>query len=565
MTEQHGMMGVLVVDEGGTIVFSSGVMSRAAVATAVIQRWRRAEDALGALWSVRSGDMSLCVLATQADQACAFFALSDGCNDELLNFVNAVPFAGDILRHLLTSPYEAMTVVDSAGVVRYLSPVHEKFFGMERADWIGKHVTKVIENTRLDTVVRTGKAEIGQTQEMRGATRIVSRVPIRARGGELVGAVGQVMFRGPEHLQSMNAELSQLRTEVAFYRRELTNRRTNSLGLEQIVGNSAVIRKLKDDIVKVAPLDVPVLLVGESGTGKELVAHALHLLSMRRDNPLVLVNAAALPATLVESELFGYEAGAFTGAERKGRKGKFEQANEGTLFFDEIGDMPLEIQVKLLRVLQDGAFERVGSERSRSSNFRLISASNVDFQRMIAEKSFRLDLFYRISGVTLHVPSLRERRDDIPLLVEHALENFAQRHGTAKKRVSAAAMELLVRQPWPGNVRQLIHTLERGVIFAEGEEIGPGDLGLLGEGEHGGSAVASLLAPRGPGGPGERPLPSVASTISTGPVREAVSSLEMSLIRDGMARFKGNKLRVASELGISRSYLYKRLAEMGPL
>lgn len=552
----RGELSVLVVDRRGATVLATGAFKHGPTAAAVVRAWRNQATRDRRLFAVEAGSHELTVVGFKSEAASAFVCPQCGADDALFEFVTTVPFAGDILHHLLTNPYEAMTVVDAEGTVRYVSPVHERFFGMKHGSAIGKHVTEVIDNTQLHEVARSGKAEIGQAQEMHGTTRIVTRVPIRNRAGTVVGAIGQVMFRGPEQLQSLSAELSRLRSEVEFYRRELSSLRNRTHGLDQIIGNSPAIRKLKENIVKVAALDVPVLLVGESGTGKELVAHAIHMLSMRRDKPMVLVNAAALPATLVESELFGYEPGAFTGAERKGRKGKFELADGGTLFFDEIGDMPLEIQVKLLRVLQDGVFERVGGDRSRTSNFRLVSASNRDFQRMIADNAFRLDLYYRISGVTLQLPPLHERREDIPLLVEHALNAFAGRHGSAPKHLDARALDYLQRQPWPGNVRQLIHTVERGAIFAEGEVIDIDDFGLM-PGQSTGEAEVPL--------PEATEEPASETRARPSSVRSAVTELEATLIRDAMAKFHGNKLRVAAELGISRSYLYKRLTAMGML
>ncbi|RYE65160.1 MAG: AAA family ATPase, partial [Oxalobacteraceae bacterium] len=330
--------------------------------------------------------------------------------------------------------------------------------------------TDVIENTRLHEVVRTGKAEIGKLQEMGGVTRVVARIPL-TDGRKTVGALGRVMFKGPDTLVELSKEVVKLRSEVEFYRSELTGLKRRTFGLDKIIGNSDAIRQLKADITKVAPLSVPVLIIGESGTGKELAAHAIHALSRRSQNPMVFVNAAALPASLVESELFGYEAGAFTGAEKKGRKGKFELADQSTLFFDEVGDMPSEVQVKLLRVLQDGIFERVGSNSPRHSDFRLISATNRNFQEMITNGEFRLDLYYRISGVTIRMPSLRERPEDIPELIQSFLSAFAERHRTPIKGVQARVYSYLKELPWPGNVRQLLHEVEKAAIFCEGPEI----------------------------------------------------------------------------------------------
>jgi transcriptional regulator with PAS, ATPase and Fis domain len=454
--------------------------------------------------------------------------------DALLEFLAAVDFAPLILEHLLTNPYEAMTVVDADARLRYLSPVHRRFFGLAPGEGIGRPVTEVIENTRLHEVVRSGRPEVGQVQEMRGVSRVVSRTPIVA-DGRIVGAIGQVMFKTPDTVHALSREIAKLKSEVAFYRRELSEMRPGTAALDAIVGSSDAIRSLKSDLARIAPLDVGVLLTGESGTGKELAAQALHALSQRAERPLVTVNAAALPASLVESELFGHEPGAFTGAERKGRKGKFELADKGTLFFDEIGDMPPEIQVKLLRVLQDGAFERVGSERPRYSDFRLVCASNRDFREMIDAGRFRLDLYYRISGVVIRMPGLRDRLDDIPLLVQHFLAQWSARHRAGPKRVAPSVYGYLRDQPWPGNVRQLLHEVERAAIFSDGPEI----------------TVASFRASGGATGPAE-------SERRRG-MHQALGEVELAMMREAIARHGGNKKRAAQSLGISRSYLYKRL------
>ena len=542
--------GVLILDSSGETRFAAGIATEPELSAQLRARWREGGRRSARLFPLRVGEAGHAVIGWSSDDATALLVYARAPGDELFEFAATVDFAGDILRHLLSNPYDALTVVDRDGLVRYISPVHERFFGLPAGGGVGQPVTEVIENTRLHEVARTGKAEVGQLQEMRGTTRVVTRVPVLDAAGEIVGAIGQVMFKGPEQLQGLSDELTRLRSEVAYYRRELSTLRSRSYGLEQIVGNSAAIQRLKHQIVKVAPLDVPVLLVGESGTGKELVAHAIHLLSGRRDEQLVMVNAAAMPATLVESELFGYEPGAFTGAERKGRRGKFELADKGTLFFDEIGDMPLEMQAKLLRVLQDGAFERVGGDKSKVSDFRLVSASNRDFEAMIDAGEFRLDLFYRISAITIHLPPLRDRLDDIPILADQALRNFSGRLGAPAKRLSPEAVAYLQRQAWPGNVRQLMHVVERAAVFAEGDSIEPEDFGLAAP------ATNSIAEP--PVVPGV----SGASTRSM-PVREAKQDVETHLIREAMQRFDGNKKRVAQELGISRSYLYKRLGEMG--
>jgi transcriptional regulator with PAS, ATPase and Fis domain len=473
-------------------------------------------------------------VARRTEDGCMVLVRPADAADTLLEFLAGVDFAPLILEHLLTSPYEAMTVVDAEARLAYLSPVHRQFFGLGPGEGIGRPVTEVIENTRLHEVVRSGRPEIGQVQEMRGVSRVVSRMPI-TDGGRVVGAIGQVMFKTPDTVHALSREIAKLKSEVAFYRRELSEMRPDAAALDALVGTSEAIRSLKSDLRRIAPLDVSVLLVGESGTGKELAAQALHALSQRAERPLVTVNAAALPASLVESELFGYEPGAFTGAERKGRKGKFELADKSTLFFDEIGDMPAEIQVKLLRVLQDGAFERVGSERPRYSDFRLVCATNRDFRDLIDSGRFRLDLYYRISSVVIRMPSLRDRLDDIPLLVQHFLAQWSARHRTGPKRVAPAVYGYLRDQPWPGNVRQLLHEVERAAIFSDGPEI------TVASFRPAGGAAADAAGERRRG------------------MHQALGEVELAMIRETLARLGGNKKRAAEALGISRSYLYKRL------
>jgi transcriptional regulator with PAS, ATPase and Fis domain len=552
--------GVLLVGADGKQQMATGIADQPDVARCILIGWREARLRNKRLFSVEGPDgSSLVVVSVPTVDVDVLVAMERDGRDPLFEFVASVDFAGDILAHFLINPFEALSVVDRRGLLRYLSPVHERFFGLEAGGGVGQHVTEVIDNSRLHLVAAAGKSEIGLLHEMRGVTRVVTRHPIRNNRNETVGAIGQIMFKGPEQLQALSSELTTLKSEVAYYRRELNDLKNRSYGLEQIVGESLAMQRLKQQIIKVAPLDIPVLLTGESGTGKELAAHAIHKLSPRRDATMVMVNAAALPSTLVESELFGYEAGSFTGAERRGRKGKIEQADRGTLFFDEVGDMPAEVQVKLLRVLQDGSFQRVGGNDVRRSSFRLVSASNRNFEAMIADGSFRLDLFYRIGAVTIRLPALRERLEDIPLLATLALEQFAQRHGQHPKRLSGEAATFLQQQLWPGNVRQLMHAVERSAIFSESDVIFPADFGPI----H--IEFADLTGDLPMYGAGEASVVAL-EPAGAGPMRvsSAVGQVEEQMIRQAMSRNHGNKKRVAVELGISRSYLYKRLAQMEP-
>lgn len=467
--------------------------------------------------------------------------------DAVLEFIGSVDFAYDILDHILTDPFEAMTVVDEKARLVYISPVHERFFGLSHGEANGRPVKEVIDNTRLHLVVATGKSEVGAIQEMRGSQRVVSRVPI-CRNGAVLGAVGRVMFKGPKQVEELSRRVNALESEVAFYRREAASLRSRSYGLDALMGESPAMRRLREEIIKIAPLELPVLIRGESGTGKELVAHSLHRLSGRRDAKLVMVNAGALPTTLVESELFGYEPGAFTGADRKGRRGKFEQAAEGTIFLDEIGDMPIDVQVKLLRVLQERTIERIGGEQSIEVDFRLITATNKDLQQLVADEKFRLDLYYRVSAISIEVPPLRKRIEDIPLLVGHFLDDFAKRHHAAVPSVDEDALSYLMDQSWPGNVRQLRHEVERALVFAEHGRITVDTFTTHGE----------LRAP--PGAMlGRQPVAEAGGKSHS--LKDTVERVELEMVRTALDRHRGNKKRVAQELGISRSYLYKILGE----
>lgn len=556
---QNPRSGVLVLGPDGAAVFASGTGLDAHI-----------QDKLGTLWEDRDVRPMSAMFTLEGTSepmtVVSFVAAGTGCfvlyrhdgGDPLYEFVSSVDFSADILRHFVTDPYEAMTVVDDQARVRYMSPVHEKFFGIQRGEASGADVNAVIENSRLPAVLRSGKTEVGQVQTMRGKSRVVSRTPIVNAEGRIVGAIGQVMFKSPAAVESLGAEIRRLRQEISFYERELPRLRGNAQGMESLVGESDAIRKLKERIKKVAPLDVSVLLVGESGVGKDLVAHAVHQLSPRGSRDMVLVNAAAIPGDLVEAELFGYEGGAFTGAEKRGRTGKFEEADQTTLFLDEIGDMPLDIQVKVLRTLQDGSFQRVGSSAQRRSNFRLISASNRDFQRMLNTGDFRLDLFYRISAVTIRVPPLRERLEDVPLLADTFLQRFMRRHNVQGKFFGTGVMEYLQSLPWPGNVRQLQHTIERAAIFSEQNEISCEDCEVPLEVGSGTDFEVNDMF--------RETVRSAGPITATEPadVRQAKSRVELDMIRDALLRFDGNKKRAAEYLGISRSHLYKKINEPDP-
>lgn len=550
--------GILVIDTNGNTVCATGIACDQDIRERIERGWRGARpgNAAAGMFALDGDRKLLTVYRTTAD-ATAFLVQAHSDKSALFDMIGSVDFAYDIFNSLVNSPYESMIVVDDQARIKFIPPIHEAFFGMRRGEAIGKHVTEVIENTNLHEVVKTGKAEIGKLQEMGGVTRVVARVPI-IRDGKTLGALGRVMFKGPETVEALGREVTKLRSEVQFYRNELSDLKRRSHTLDQMIGKGEAMRQLKADIMKVAPLYVPVLITGESGTGKELAAHALHAMSPRNDNAMVLVNAAALPPGLVESELFGYEAGAFTGAEKKGRKGKFELADRSSLFLDEIGDMPVDTQVKMLRVLQDGIFERVGGDRARHSDFRLICASNRNFQEMISKNEFRLDLYYRISAVTIRMPSLSERLEDIPDLVNSFLAAFASRQGRSINSVDHRVYDYLKQLPWPGNVRQLLHEVERAAIFCDGPEIRIENFRALSDAQRQSTFSTQPAPSTQPSGIAGA---SISGLPAGGRIQHAVDEVEKIMIREALLRHRGNKKKAAEELGISRAYLYKKLDE----
>ena len=334
--------------------------------------------------------------------------------------------------------------------------------------------------------------------------------------------------------------LAILRTQIELRRALLRaerlaaeNRLLQVQGRPEFIASSASMQPVLDAIARVGPSDANVLITGEHGSGKEVVAQTLHALSTRASRPMVAVNTGALAEGLFESELFGHVKGAFTDA-RTDRIGRFELADGGTIFLDEIGNVPVRQQAKLLRVLESGEIERLGSSRSRHVDVRVVSATNIDLQAACASGQFREDLLFRLNTVEIHVPPLRDRREDIPTLAAHFLRRYASRYRREINGLDPSAIQAMAQYAWPGNVRELEHTLERAVLMCRGREIQSSDLGL------------NLHRPQSPN----------LEELSL----EAVEAL---LIRKALARFQGNVSQAADALGLSRGALYRRMEKYG--
>jgi PAS domain S-box-containing protein len=445
------------------------------------------------------------------------------------------------LEEVLSGAGEWMVVVDAAGAITMISEAYAEFNGVTVSEAVGRHVTEVIENTRMHIVARTGVAEMGEAQTIRGRDVIVNRIPLKD-GGRVVGAYGRVIFKDVEQLRQLAGKMNLLESKVRYYEEELTHLRGAKYTFSSIVGSGRAIAAAKEEARRASKTDSTVLLRGETGTGKELFSHAIHAAGPRRSGPFIKLNCAAVPAELLESELFGYEEGAFTGAKKGGKPGKFEMAQGGTLFLDEIGDMPLPMQAKLLRVLQEREVERVGATSPKRVDIRVIAATGKNLEEQVGEGNFRADLYYRINVIPILIPPLRERPEDVVETAEHLLSKIsAESGGEPKRRLSPEAAEILRSHGWPGNIRELQNVLERALAMGKGDVLLPEHLPphLLGAG------------------------PDAGKTPTPGSLASARAEAERAAILAALRASGGNKSKAADLLRIHRVKLYEKMKRHG--
>ena len=463
---------------------------------------------------------------------------------------------------LFANASEGMLLVDRAARVVWINDQYRRFLpalGFEREeDFVGHPVSSVVQNTQMHQVLQTGKPILIDLLHNRAGTFVVSRIPLRDAAGGVIGALGIVLFEQPEtNLKPLIAKFSLLQRDLDEARRELAaqrgqpahGQRQSKYTFASFVGASPAAVEVKRHARRAAQSSSPVLLLGETGTGKELLAHAIHASSARARGPFVGVNIAAVPDTLLEAEFFGVAPGAYTGADRKGRDGKFKLADGGTLFLDEIGDMPQGLQAKLLRALQEGEIEPLGSNRLVPFDARVIAATSRDLAVLVREGKFREDLYYRLNVLPIRVPPLRERRGDIPALVEALGEDMALRGGMAQPEVLPDALALLSGQTWRGNIRELRNVLEQAAMGSDSQRIDAPQLEKILR-QTGLAQIAPALAPAA--------APAGGSDLLR-PLAEQVAELERSAITAALTATGGNKLATARLLGISRAKLYERL------
>ncbi|WP_456279537.1 sigma 54-interacting transcriptional regulator [Bacillus sp. AK128] len=454
----------------------------------------------------------------------------------------------EVLSIIMDSAYEGIAVVDENGILQEFNEAYSRFTGISREEAIGRHVTEVIDNTNLHHTVKTGIPERGVLQNIQGQDMVVHRIPIW-KDEKVAGAIGMLIFEGVtevykiyERLQK-NHQIEHSNPQLLTVKQEQDSRIT----LDQIIGISDGITSTKRLARKAARTAATVLITGESGTGKEMFAKSIHHLSPFATGPFISVNCGAIPEHLFESELFGYEDGAFTGAKKGGKPGKFELANNGTLFLDEIGEMPLHMQTKLLRVLQEKEAERVGGTKKYPIQVRIIAATNRNLGKMVDRGEFREDLFYRLNIIQLHIPSLRERKKDIPVLLSHYVKEICDKYGTHRKSFTSQAVSALMNYMWKGNIRELVNTIERLVTLMDQNII---DLHHLPEAIRAGNQYTIFYR----------------DDVRASVLQEAKflgDEREKEIIIESIRKAGGNKSKAADILGIHRTSLYKKIKKYG--
>jgi transcriptional regulator with PAS, ATPase and Fis domain len=442
----------------------------------------------------------------------------------------------------LDSLCEGAIAVDVHARVVWMNEKYAKKLGLPSAEAaLGREVEEVIPNSLMRQVVQTGEPILLDIMEFSGEQFVVTRMPLNDEHGRVIGAIGFVLYDRLQYLKPLVTKFERLQSELTEARKRLAEGRRPKYTFASIIGTSPAILELKRHARRAAEQEAAVLLLGETGTGKELLAHAIHAVSQRASGPFIGVNMAAVPETLLEAEFFGAAPGAYTGADRKGREGKFVLADGGTLFLDEVGDMPLQLQAKLLRVLQDQEIEPLGSNRVIKVDVRVIAATSVELKKLCEQGRFRQDLYYRLNVLPISLPPLRERLSDLELLCEAILESIAERTGTAPRAMTPAAISKLATYSWPGNVRELRNVLEQVTVLTDQRRLTAEDF-------------ATILPP-------EEGVPQRPSGVLR--LTQAVEDRERQAIRQALEASAGKVGAAAQLLGVSRATLYKKIGALG--
>ncbi|PFH87927.1 sigma 54-interacting transcriptional regulator [Bacillus sp. AFS088145] len=462
------------------------------------------------------------------------------------SMLESLPF--EWISEIINLATEWIVVVNREGKVLYMNESYCEFVGRSADEVIGMPVEDVIENSRMHIVAKTGQAEVAEIHPIKNTEMVANRYPLYI-GEELVGAVGTVMFRNAQDWIEYSKKVEPLVEELNYYKRKFEKELNSKYKFNQIIGDTPVFNAAKNLAEQVSASSSAILLFGESGTGKELFAHAIHDASPRRNFPFVRVNCASIPEHLLESELFGYEEGAFTGAKRGGKKGKFEIANRGTIFLDEIGDMSLHMQSKLLRVLQEREIERVGGSSPISIDVRVIAATHRNLEKMVVLKEFRQDLYYRLNVIKIDIPPLRSRINDLPLIADSLIKKLERKFHRNGIQISNEVFQILKSHHWPGNIRELENVLERCINVLNGKVITPKQLPLyLYENPTNQKNTVEF----------EKNASQLSNQNSLKSLKEMIEETEQEAIKRALIETQGNKIEAAKLLEISKSTFYEK-------
>lgn len=442
---------------------------------------------------------------------------------------------------------EGAIAIDRAGRVVYVNEKYLASLGLKHtSEAIGRPIEEIIPNSLMRKVAETGEPILLDIMELGGEQLVVTRMPIEDENRKVIGAIGFVLYDHLESLKPLLARVAQLESDLRLARRQLSNARSARFTFADYVGTTSGIAQAKELAARAARQSVTVLLTGETGTGKEMLAQAIHNASSRAEKPFVSVNVAAIPDTLIESEFFGTAPGAYTGADRKGREGKFRVADGGTLFLDEIGEMPLQLQAKLLRVLQEREIEPLGSDKVSKVDVRVIAATNVDLHKRVSDGAFRADLYYRLNVLSIGLPPLRDCLDDLLDICTRLLDDISATGDYVGAKITPSALAALARYGWPGNVRELRNILERALILSD-------------SGRLTGDDFARIL----PVGTETKTPASARPTGSVVPYAEAEAEFEKHTLEQALVASNGQISEAAKLLRISRATFYKKLAKFG--
>lgn len=459
--------------------------------------------------------------------------------NEFMNLENPV------FTKLIFEQLGVFAILNSSGNYIYVTNSWAKGYGCTPNEVIGKHVkdfypeTRAIEAMERNTPILAHPIGINAHNNERQFT---SYIPI-VHNQKVLGCIIQTIFRDVAEAFTFSEVFSKLLSERNYYRKELRKIHANKYSIENIIGSSNAIKQLKEQIYQAARSTSNVVIEGETGTGKELVTHSIHALSDRSNKTLIKLNCASIPLELAESELFGYEYGAFTGAKSGGKTGKFELADKSTLFLDEINHLSVVIQPKLLRVLQEKEIERIGGTKTIPIDIRLITATNIPLKKLVEQNSFRSDLFYRLNVINIRIPPLRERLEDLPLLIDSIIERLNIQLGTMVSGIDEDTLQKFKDYSWPGNIRELQNVLER----AMNEKLS----GTLSWQQFSGYFDT----------PNYRMLKQNVFKAQYKDTKKAKKELERSMINEVLSQFNGNKKKTAEYLGISRTLLYQKIKE----